>query len=192
MAKVAIVYHSGYGHTEKQAEAVAEGARDAGAEVEVLKADDLTSPDSGPWEALDSADAIIFGSPTYMGSVSGTFEQFADASSKKWQSAAWKDKLAAGFTNSGSFSGDKVLTLLRMVVLAAQQQMIWISLGQPGAEQIHPGDDPENLNRMGYYLGAAAQSDVDKGPDVVPRASDLASARALGRRVVEIAGKFNR
>lgn len=190
MTNVAIVYHSGYGHTKVQAEHVKKGAEDAGAEVSFLNAEDLADPEKGPWDALDAADAIIFGSPTYMGSTSGPFEQFADATSKRWFSQAWKDKLAAGFSNSGSFSGDKVHTLQRFAVLAAQHSMVWVSLGLMPGNPSHPGDDAENLNRLGYYLGAGAQSDVDKGPDEGPRASDLATAEHLGKRVVEVAKKF--
>ena len=62
---------------------------------------------AGGWETLAAADAIVFGSPTYMGNVSWQFKSFADASSKPWYGQAWKDKLAAGFTNSASINGDK-------------------------------------------------------------------------------------
>ena len=88
MTKVAIVYHSGYGHTAKLAEAVAEGVERGGSEVALLKADDLTTPDAGPWDELAAADAIIFGAPTYMGSASATFKQFQDATSKVWMTQA--------------------------------------------------------------------------------------------------------
>ncbi len=83
MAKIAIVYHSGFGHTGKVAEHVRIGARDLpGADVTLYKADDLTSPDAGPWNELRAADATIFGAPTYMGSASAVFKQFMEASSK--------------------------------------------------------------------------------------------------------------
>lgn len=189
MAKVAIVYHSGFGHTEKQAEAVARGAEEAGAEVKLVKAGELGSPDEGPWDELDKADAIIFGSATYMGSVAGVFEQFADATSKRWSSGAWKDKLAAGFSCSGSFHGDKAVTLIRMVTLACQHSMIWVSVGLMPGNPSHPGDDPENLNRHGFYMGAAAQAG-NVSPEEEPGASDLATARHLGRRLVEQLGRL--
>ena len=191
MPKIAVVYHSGYGHTKKQAEHVVKGAEDGGADVTLVDAGELADPEQGPWDALDGADAIIFGSPTYMGSVSGPFEQFADASSKRWFAQAWKDKLAAGFSNSSSFSGDKLASLQRMNVLAMQHGMIWVGLGLMPGKPDHPGDDASNLNRLGFYLGAAAQSDNDKGPDQVPRASDLATAEHLGRRVAEVAGRYS-
>ena len=192
MTRIAIVFHSEAGHVARAAEAVAAGARDAGATVDLIPAGELHDPEAGPWDALHAADGIVFGSPTYMGSVTGTFEQFADATSKVWFSQGWKDKLAAGFTNSGSFSGDKQGTLQRLATLAAQHGMIWVSVGLMPGNPEHPGTDEDNLNRLGFYLGAAAQSDNDKGPDEVPRASDLATARHLGRRIVEIANRYSR
>ncbi|NOU07338.1 MAG: NADPH-dependent FMN reductase, partial [Hyphomicrobiaceae bacterium] len=95
MSKIAIVYHSGYGHTAVLAESIATGARAvAGSDVTVYKADDLASPDKGPWAELAAADAIIFGAPTYMGSLSAPFKQFMDASSKAWYGDVWKNKIA--------------------------------------------------------------------------------------------------
>lgn len=190
MTNIVIVYHSGYGHTEKQMESVAEGARSAGGDVTILKATDLQDPEQGPWDTLEAADAIIFGSPTYMGSTSGPFEMFADASSKAWFEQKWKDKIAAGFTNASNLDGDKSHTLHRFFTLAMQHGMVWVGAGLPPMGPIHPGEDPENLNRLGTYAGAAAQSDHDKGPDVVPRASDLANARHLGKRVTEMSARF--
>ena len=102
MAKVAVVFHSGYGHTLRMAQSVAQGA---GAELVAIDADgNLTE---AQWATLTAADAIIMGSPTYMGSVSWQFKKFADASSKPWFSQQWKDKVFAGFTNSASMNGDK-------------------------------------------------------------------------------------
>ena len=190
MPKIAIVYHSGYGHTKKQALAVAAGARAGGAEVEVLGAEDLQDPEQGRWDVLDAADAIIFGSPTYMGSVSGEFEKFADATSKKWFTQAWKDKLAAGFSCSSSFHGDKATTLIRLVTLASQHGMIWVSLGlMPGTPQ-HPDTDEDNLNRLGFYLGAGAQAGQKASAEEAPTNGDLATAHHLGRRVAEQAARL--
>ena len=106
MINIAIVYHSGFGHTKVVAEHVAKGAASiAGTTANLFKAEDLASPDSGPWEELARADAIIFGAPTYMGSASAPMKQFLDASSKVWFTQGWKDKIAAGFTNSAAWSG---------------------------------------------------------------------------------------
>ncbi|OMI40548.1 flavodoxin family protein [Streptomyces sparsogenes] len=179
---IAIAYHSGFGHTSVLAEAVRDGADAEGATVHLIKVDEITDEQ---WALLDASDAIVFGSPTYMGTASGAFHAFAEESSKRWFTQAWKDKLAAGFTNSGSKSGDKLHTLQFFTVLAAQHGMSWVSLG------LHPGwnssEASENdLNRLGFFLGAAAQSNNDQGPEGVHKA-DIATAEHLGRRVAESA-----
>ncbi|POX55196.1 NADPH-dependent FMN reductase [Streptomyces sp. Ru71] len=184
---VAIAYHSGFGHTAVLAEAVRAGAADAGAEVHLIKVDEITD---AQWELLDRADAIVFGSPTYMGTASGAFHVFAEATSKRWFGQDWKDKLAAGFTNSGSKSGDKLHTLQFFQILAAQHGMNWISLG------LHPGwnnsaGSENDLNRLGVFTGAAAQTNVDEGPDAVHKA-DIATAEHLGHRVAQTARVFRR
>ncbi|MFG2839118.1 flavodoxin family protein [Streptomyces zaomyceticus] len=175
---VSIAYHSGYGHTAILAEAVRDGAADAGATVHLIKVDGITEAE---WELLDSSDAIVFGSPTYMGTASGAFHQFAEASSKRWFADAWLDKLAAGFTNSGSKSGDKLHTLQFFQTLAGQHGMTWINLGlKPGW---NTSDSSENdLNRLGFFSGAGAQTFSDLGPEGVHKA-DVATAEHLGRRV---------
>jgi NAD(P)H dehydrogenase (quinone) len=189
MSKIAIVYHSGYGHTQRQAEAVAEGALAAGAEAVLFRADDLLTPDQGPWAELAAADAIVFGSPTYMGSVSGAFKTFMDASSKAWGEGAWKDKVAAGFTNSASQSGDKLATLQALAIFGAQHGMMWTPLGLPAGNNSSKGSTAD-LNRLGSFLGAMAQSNADEGPDKGPIASDLATARVLGERVAKAAARW--
>ena len=189
MTRIAIAYHSGYGHTRVQAEAVATGARSLDdTQVDLVAVEEMQEHD---WETLEAADAIIFGSPTYMGSVSGPFKQFMAASSKPWYEAKWADKLAAGFTNSASHSGDKLNTLVQMSVLAAQHRMVWVSLGLPPGNNSSHGS-PEDLNRLGSYLGAMAQSDADAGPSEAPPASDRRTAEHLGRRVAEAAQRWNR
>lgn len=179
---VSIAYHTGYGHTAVLAEAVRSGALEAGAQVHLVKVDDITDAE---WELLDASDAIVFGSPTYMGTASGAFHVFAEASSKRWSGQDWKDKLAAGFTNSASKSGDKLHTLQFFQILAAQHGMNWINLG------LHPGwnsssASEHDLNRLGVFAGAAAQTNVDEGPEAVHKA-DIATAEHLGRRIAEAA-----
>ena len=184
MIKVAVVYHSGYGHTKKQAEAVVSGASAAGAKVQLISVADVDAH----WDDLAQADAIIFGAPTYMGSLSGDFKKFMDASSKPWFTQAWKDKIAAGFTNSASLSGDKLNSLLQLAVFAGQHAMIWVSLGlMPSNSSKSQRNDP---NRIGAYLGAMGQSDSDMGTDVAPPQGDLDTAAHLGERVVEITRQF--
>ena len=184
MSKVVVVYHSGYGHTQRLAQSVAQGA---GAELIAIDADGNVP--ASAWDALAAADAIIFGSPTYMGSVSWQFKKFADASSKPWYTQAWKDKLFAGFTNSASLNGDKSSTLTYMFTLAMQHGGIWVSQGVlPSNSKAAQRND---ANFLGSYSGAMAQSPSDAGAAEMS-AGDLENARNLGRRVVEVASKFNR
>lgn len=175
---VALAYHSGYGHTAVIAEAVARGAAAAGAEVVSIAVDTITDEQ---WAQLDAADAIVFGSPTYMGTASGAFHVFAEATSKRWFTDAWKDKVAAGFTNSASKSGDKAATLAFFQTLAAQHGMSWVNLGlKPGWNSTTASED--DLNRLGFFNGAAASSPADAGPEAVHKA-DIATAEHLGERV---------
>lgn len=183
---VVIAYHSGYGHTAAQAQAVADGAQAAGAQVNLVSVENLEAIN---WELFDQADAIIFGSPTYMGSVSGQFKLFMDASSKVWFNAGWKDKLAAGFTNSASQSGDKLNTLVQLSIFAAQHGMQWVSLGLPPGNNSSTGS-VDDLNRLGSFLGAMAQSNADADAETAPPAADKATAKHLGHRVAEAAARW--
>ena len=186
MATVVVVYHSGYGHTGKQAQAVYEGVKSvAGTAVQLIAVADADRH----WDDLARADAIIFGAPTYMGSISAEFKKFMEATSKLWYTQDWKDKLAAGFTNSASLNGDKLNSLVELTIFAAQHSMIWISLGLLPANNSKSQRD--DLNRMGSYLGAMSQSDADVDADVAPPSGDLATARHLGRRVAEITARFS-
>ncbi|HYU65335.1 MAG TPA: flavodoxin family protein [Jatrophihabitantaceae bacterium] len=183
--RVAIAYHSGFGHTARQAQAVADGASEVpGTEVDLLPLDELTEE---LWRTLRAADAIIFGAPTYMGSPSAVFKAFAEASAEPWaDNLAWRDKIAAGFTNSKAMPGDKLNSLVDFAILAAQHGMIWVGLDDyPGWS--HSKASIEDVNRLGSWLGAMAQSDSDQPADVVPRATDLRTAASLGRRVATVA-----
>lgn len=184
MTKVAVVFHSGYGHTLRMAQAVAEGA-----DAELVAIDADGNLPEGGWDTLAAADAIIMGSPTYMGSVSWQFKKFADASSKPWYTQAWKDKLFAGFTNSASLNGDKLSTLTYLFTLAMQHGGLWVSQGvMPSNTKAAQRND---ANFLGSYSGAIAQSPSDAGAnEMLP--GDLENARNLGRRVLEVAGKFQR
>jgi NAD(P)H dehydrogenase (quinone) len=182
MADIVVVYHSGYGHTQRMAQAVAEGA---GAELLAIDADGNLP--GGGWDQLAAADAIIFGSPTYMGSVSWQFKKFADASSKAWYAQDWKDKIAAGFTNSAGMNGDKLATLQTLFTLAMQHGMIWVSQGlMPSNTKAAQRND---VNYLVSYSGAIAQSPSDAGAqDMLP--GDLETARLFGARVAEVAQRF--
>ena len=182
MAKVAVVFHSGYGHTLRMAQSVAEGAD---AELVAIDSDGNVSDDG--WATLNAADAIIMGSPTYMGSVSWQFKKFADASSKPWFSQAWKDKVFAGFTNSATMNGDKLSTLHYLFTLAMQQGGIWVGTGlMPSNSKAAQRND---INYVGSFSGAMAQSPSDSSPaEMLP--GDLETARLFGKRVAEVTAKL--
>lgn len=182
MSKIAIVFHSGYGHTKRMAEAVAEGAKG-----ELIAIDAEGNVTEAQWATLLAADAIVFGSPTYMGSVSWQFKKFADASSKPWFGQAWKDKIAAGFTNSASMNGDKLSTLHYLFTLSQQHSMIWVGTGMmPSNTKAAQRND---INYVASSSGAMAQTPSDAGVDeMLP--GDLETAKLFGVRIAEIAGKF--
>ena len=182
MAKVAVVFHSGYGHTQRMAQAVAEGA---GADLVPIDAEG-NLPATG-WDTLAAADAIILGSPTYMGSVSWQFKKFADASSRVWFNQQWKDKLFAGFTNSATMNGDKLSTLHYLFTLAMQHSGIWVGTGMmPSNKKSAQRND---LNYVGSFCGAMAQSPSDSSPDeMLP--GDLETATVFGQRVATVAASL--
>ena len=186
MSRVAVVYHSGYGHTKVQAEAVAEGASAiAGTAVTLIAVEDHEKH----WSALDDADAIIFGAPTYMAGASAPFKAFLDATSSRWAEQRWKDKLAAGFTNSAGTNGDKLSTLQQFALFAMQHGMVWVGLGLLPGNHTSKGS-AEDLNRLAGFLGAMAQSNADQGAEIVPPLSDRRTAEHLGSRVAQAAARW--
>jgi NAD(P)H dehydrogenase (quinone) len=178
---VAIAFHSGFGHTSTLADAVAAGARRGGARVTVIAVDDMSESD---WDVLDGADGIIFGSATYMGNVSAGFQSFAEKTGRRCLNGTWRDKVGAGFTNSGAKSGDKLQSLVTLAVFAAQHHMHWVNLGL-GAGWNSASGSENDLNRLGFWLGAGMQTDVDANPDQV-HPSDVRTCEHLGHRVATV------
>ncbi len=180
--RVSIVYDSGYGHTAKQAQAIAEGVcRVPETEAKLIAVADA----SIPWDTLEVSDAIIFGSPTYNGLVTAKFKQFMeDTTTPVWLPQKWHNKIAAGFTNSGAMHGDKLNSLISMSLFAAQHGMIWVGL------DLFSGRSDDELNRVGSWLGAMAQSN-DESSELSPILSDLKTAAHLGERVANICHRFN-
>ena len=192
MARIAVVYHTTYGHTKLQAEAVCRGAQAvASASAKLYTVEEATAR----LDELDGADAIIFGCPTYMGSMSAGMKAFVEAAAKKWFTLAWKDKVAGAFTNSSSFSGDKLNTLIGLVINAMQHGMIYVGLGllpsanRPGDMNTINGPGPEAHNRVGSFVGPMAAS-FQVNPPGAPPKGDLETAEAYGRRVAEITSQL--
>jgi multimeric flavodoxin WrbA len=124
-----------------------------------------------------------------MGGVSAEFARFKDWTSKRWMDGAWRNKLAAGFTASASWNGDKHNTLYQLLTLALQHGMVWVGLGLPPGYN-HSKGSAEDLNRLGASVGAMAQANADQGIEGIA-ASDFRTMEALGRRVAEVAVRFN-
>ena len=189
MAKVAIVFFSGYGHTVKQAEAVEQGARSiAGAEVTVLRINEHGDlPESG-FKLLAQQDAVIYGSPTYLRGPAWQFKKFADASSKLWGKQALKDTVAAGFTNSATVYGDTISTIQYLWTLSQKHSQVWVGLGQLPANKKASG--PEDVNWTAGFTGALSISPLEASPDEAPHNGDLETAKLLGQRVAETAARL--
>ncbi len=183
---LAIAYHSGYGHTATLAQAVAAGAAEAGADVTVIAVDKIGDAD---WDILDGSDGIVFGSATYMGNVSAAFQAFAEQTGRRCINGTWRDKVAAGFTNSGGKSGDKLNTLVSLSVFAAQHHMHWVNLGLGPGWNSSAGSE-NDINRLAFFLGAGAQTDVDANSDQVHPA-DMRTCRHLGWRVAHVTRQLN-
>jgi NAD(P)H dehydrogenase (quinone) len=176
-----IVVHSGYGHTLKLAEQVLVGVSGiigVRGKLVVIDSDGFLSTDA--WDDLADADGIIFGCPTYMGGPSWQFKKFADATSKIYAEDGWRDKLGAGFTNSGSISGDKDSTISYIFTLAMQHSMLWVGTGLKPSNTLQA--QRNDLNYLGAFSGLVSQSPVDAGPEDAPLQGDLRTGRHFGRR----------
>lgn len=184
MAKIIVVYHSGYGHTKRVAQTVA-----AAAQAQLIQINEEGDISEHEWDALNQADTIVFGSPTYMGNVSWQFKKFADATSKAWFTRAWGDKLFAGFTNSASLNGDKQVSLIYLQTLASQHGGIWISLGLPPSNA--KAATRQDVNNLGGSVGLLVQSPADASVDEIP-SGDLATATQFGERIAQITARYTR
>lgn len=178
MLSVAVIYYSQQGATHSLCEALCLGIKDVSGVL--AKSFRIVGKDiqngrfvnDEPLELVDACDAVVFGSPTYMGGPAAQFKAFADASSDRWESQTWSNKIAAGFTCGSSPSGDQMATLQYFSILAAQHGMHWVNLNAIG----HSGNN--GLNRLGMQLGGSAWVTTD-----LIDASDLATMRYLGKRV---------
>ncbi|KUM02879.1 flavodoxin family protein [Chromobacterium subtsugae] len=188
MAHTLIVYFSAEGSTHQLACAIRDGAAAyGGASLLRLEPRHIVDGRYAPpamaasAESLRRADAVIFGSPTYMGGPAAQFKAFADAGSAYWRGQPWTDKVAAGFTIGSSLNGDQQGTLSYFATLAAQHGMLWCGLDLPGGKHI------DDLNRLGCQLGLCAHS-----ADGSLHPADLATARHLGARAARVADRLRR
>lgn len=183
---VAIVYHSVTGTTARLAEAVADGCHSVLEVTAALLRIEAADIEQGRYHnrtvinAIDRADAVIFGSPTFMGSVSAQFKAFADATAGEyWGEQLWADKIAAGFTVGTGYCGDTLHSLHYLQILAAQQGMLWAGLDLAGA------GDRKAPNRLGAQAGV-----IVRAVDGAIETPDLHTAFYLGQRVARLVGRF--
>lgn len=177
--KIAIIYHSGLGHTKMVANRIAQGAQKVLDQVIVLTSEEAIKRVN----ELSSVDTLVFGSPTYFGNVSAEFKKFMEVTGSIWAKQGWKNKLAAGFTNSSSTNGDKLNTLINLSLFAAQHGMLWVPLGLlpkygPDKKQL-----PEH-NGMASYLGLMTMS--DNAHNQVNEPADLITAELFGEHIAKI------
>lgn len=182
MANIAVPYFSANGHTQLVAEHIAGGLGEADCSARLIDVAQLSELD---WQAMEAADVIVFGTPTFMGSAAAEFKSFMDQTGDFWQQQRWVDKLAAGFTVATFPSGDKLSTLMQLSVFAAQHGMIWVGQDQIGAPV---NTDLPGINAAGAWLGLAAQSDPNREALVAP--DDLETARLFGHRIARAAHRW--
>jgi NAD(P)H dehydrogenase (quinone) len=197
MSKVLVLYYSSYGHIEQMAEAVAEGAREAGAEVTIKRVPETAPEDvaKAAYFKLDQVapvatvaeladyDAIILGMPTRFGRMPSQMAAFLDQAGGLWASGALNGKVGAVFGSTASQHGGQETTLFSGITNLLHFGMVIVGLpysygAQLGMDEIHGGTP--------YGATTLAAGDGSRQPSEI----DLGGARFQGRHVAEIANKL--
>jgi len=197
MAKVLVLYHSAYGHVETMANAIAEGARGAGADVDVKRV-----PETVPLEAakahhfkLDQAapvatvaelehyDAIVVGTGTRFGRISSQMAAFLDQAGGLWARGALNGKVGAAFTATATQHGGQETTLFSILTNLLHFGMTIVGLDYGFAGQMN---NDKVVGGAPYGATTIAGGDGSRQPEE----EDLGGARYLGRRVAETANKL--
>lgn len=197
MTKVLVLYYSSFGHMETMADAAAEGARAAGAEVTIKRVPELVpdevarnsgykldqaAPIATPAE-LPEYDAFIFGVPTRFGNMPAQMKNFLDQTGGLWASGALIDKPATVMVSTATQHGGQESTVLSTQIVLQHHGMLIVPLsyayqGQLGTDKVRGGSP--------YGMTVATNSDGSRFPDE----DDLAGARFQGERLARIAGKL--
>ena len=197
MPKVLVLYYSSYGHLSQMADAVAEGARSAGAEVDVFRVPESAPPEvvkaagfadhshpviSGP-DALKGYDAIIVGAPTRFGRMASQMANFWDTAGGLWMSGALNGKVGGAFTSTATQHGGQETTLFSIITNLLHFGLTIVGLdygfqGQSGVDEVKGGSP----------YGATTIADGDGSRQ--PSPSELDGARYQGRRIAEVATKL--
>ncbi len=197
MAKVLVLYYSTYGHIEQMAQAVAQGAREAGAEVAVKRVPELVPEEvarnahykldqAAPIATVDELpgyDAIIIGTPTRFGNMAAQMKNFIDQTGGLWAKGALIGKVGAVFTSTASQHGGQESTILSVHTVLLHQGMVVVGLpysfqGQLGTDAVM-GNSP-------YGASTIAGGDGSRQPSAV----ELEGARFQGRHVAGLAAKL--
>ena len=198
MTKVLVLYYSAYGHIEQMAYAVAEGAKSAGAEVDVKRVPELVPADvakssgfkldqKAPIASVDDLpkyDAVIFGSGTRFGNVTAQLRNFMDQTGGLWMKGSLVGKVGSVFTASATQHGGQESTILTFIPTLLHQGMIVVGLpysfaGQSGVDEMKGGSP--------YGASTITNSDGSRQPSAV----ELEGARYQGRHVAGIAAKLS-
>jgi NAD(P)H dehydrogenase (quinone) len=198
MAKVLVLYYSSYGHLEQMADAVAEGAREAGAQVDIRRVPetapqavveaahfktDTAHPTLGSVDELANYDAIIVGAPTRFGRMASQMASFWDTAGGLWFTGALNGKVGGAFTSTATQHGGQETTLFSIITNLLHFGLTIVGLdygyqGQMGVKEVH-GSAP-------YGATTIADGDGSRQPSEV----DLGGARYQGRRIAEVATKL--
>jgi NAD(P)H dehydrogenase (quinone) len=197
MSKVLVLYYSSYGHLAQMADAVADGARAAGAEVDVLRVPETAPEDvvkaagfadhshpviEGPAK-LAEYDAIIVGAPTRFGRMSSQMAAFWDTAGGLWFSGALNGKVGGAFTSTATQHGGQEVTLFSIIT-----NLLHFGLTVVGLDYGFAGQSGVDKVRGGSPYGATTISDSDGSR--MPSAEELDGARYQGRRIAEVANKL--
>ena len=195
MSKIAVIYYSSTGHTHQVAEAVAEGARAAGAEVRVRRVRELAPAEAvagnPAWKVhheatadipeaslddLEWADGYVFGTPTRFGNVSAQLKQFIDTAGGLWFQGKLADKAAAAFTGAANAHGGQEATLLALATTFHHWGSVLVPPGFTDASIYGAGGNPYGVSFTDGFDGKPVPEEV------------LAAARYMGGRVARYAG----
>lgn len=197
MAKVLVLYHSTYGHTEAMAEAVAEGARSAGADVDIRRVPETVPEDvarsSGykmdqkapiaTVQELTNYDAIIVGAGTRFGRLPSQMAAFWDMAGGLWATGALNGKVGGAFSSTATQHGGNELTIMSMI-----HNLMHFGLTIVGLDYGYAGQSGVDTVRGGSPYGASTVTDSDGSR--MPSEDELGGARYQGRRVAEVAAKI--
>lgn len=178
--QIALIYHSSHGHTALVAQQLVVSMTQPGLTVHLLNVEEA----AGSMDVLHESDMLVFGCPTYFGSVSADFKQFMERTGRFWYQQPWKDKLAAGFTNSSTTNGDKLNTLMSLFLFAAQHSMQWVNLGI--LPRFLCNQQTDGQNRLASYIGLMTQSDNGLAEVNPLHAGDQLTIELFGQRLAEV------